>query len=253
MEHILSYRIGSLQKPHLPFQRVADLGVQGLELGWNEQTTVDAVQAAVEPAGLRVTSLQVQAPLEQEDLAQSLDAHAEVAAALGAQYLFVSVRTGELEQEAAYQRLREAGDAVGSHAVYLAMETHPDLCENGDKMRATMAAVNHPWVRINYDTANVYFYNEGVDTVVEARKAAQYVRGVHLKDTMGGFRDNRFPVFGQGIVDFAGVGAVLDEAGYSGPYCMELEGPYFRDSEPDDLAAKVQGCVAHLRSLGLVR
>lgn len=253
MANLLSYRAGSLQKPHLPFARLADMGIQGLELVWNEQTTVDAVRAAVEPARLRVTSIHAPSPLDSSELPAILERHAEFAQALGASYLFVSVHAGQMPRPEAYERLRHAGDAVGNHGVYLAMETHPDLCQNGTQMAQTMAGINHKWVGVNYDTANIYYYNQGVNTVEEVKKAARFVRGVHLKDTLGGFHDGNFPVFGEGIVDFVGVGRELAAAGYSGPLCMELEGGVFDPSQPEDLAAKVKQCVAHLRDVGLVK
>ena len=252
MARLLSYRTGSLQKPHLPFTRIAELGIQGLELVWNDETRVDAVKAAVEAAGLRVTSIHAPSPLDDDGLPELLGRHAEYAAELGASYLFVSVHAGEMPRQEAYDRLRRAGDAVGRHEVYLAMETHPDLCQNANNMLETMAGVGHPWIGVNYDTANVYYYNEKVDTVEEVKKAVGQVRGVHLKDTMGGFHDGNFPVFGEGIVDFAAVAAVLDGAGYTGPYCMELEGGAFDAGKPDELADKVARCVAHLRQVGVV-
>ena len=253
MTHLLSYRVGSLQKPHLPFSQVADMGIQGLELVWNDQTTVAAVQAALKPSGLKITSVHAPSPLDDDQLPAILGRHAEYAAALGAGYLFASVRAGELPKQQAYDRLRKAGDAVGKHGVYLALETHPDLCQNSANMLETMAGVNNPWVGINYDTANVCYYNEGIDTVEEARKAAPHVRGVHFKDTMGGFRDGNFPVLGEGIVDFQAVGKVFDASGFSGPYCMELEGGTFDSRKPDELAVKVGRCVAHLKKVGVVK
>ena len=252
MSHVLSYRAGSLQKPHLPFAQLADMGIQGLELVWNDQTTVDAVQAALNSTGLRVTSVHAPSPLADDQLPDILGRHAECAAALGASYLFVSVHAGDMPKQEAFDRLKKAGDAVGRHEVYLALETHPDLCQNGTNMLETMAGVDHPWVGINYDTANIYYYNEPIDTVEEVKKAARHVRGVHLKDTMGGFHDGNFPVFGEGIVDFPAVGQVLDAAGYTGPYCMELEGGTFDPGKPDELADKVGRCVAHLRKVGIV-
>lgn len=254
MANLLSYRINTLQRPHLPFARLAELGIQGLELVWNDQTTVAAVEAALRPSGLRVTSIHAPSPLEDDRLPQILGQHAEYAAALGASYLFVSVHAGErMSRQEAYDRLRRAGDAVGAHQIYLALETHPDLCQNGNNMLETMAGVNHPWVGINYDTANIYYYNQNVNTVKEIEKAAKYVRGVHLKDTMGGYHDGNFPVFGEGIVDFAGIKRALDAVGYSGPFCMELEGGTFDPSKPEDLAAKTAQCIAHLKKVGVVK
>ena len=253
MPNLLAYRIGSLQKPHLPFAQVAEFGIQGLELVWNEETTTDAVAAALELHSLRVTSIHAPSPLEDDNLPQVLGQHAAQAAELGASYLFVSIHAGDMPRSEAHDRIRRLGDAVGAHQVYLAMETHPDLCQNAANMLETMAGVAHPWVGVNYDTANVYYYNENVDTVAELKQVASHVRGVHLKETVGGFKDGNFPVFGEGIVDFAAVAEVLGQAGYAGPCTMELEGGQFDPGQPEDLAAKVGQCVAHLRKVGALK
>lgn len=247
----LSYRIGLLKKPHLPFAKVAELGIRGLELVWDQETTAALVEAALKPHGLRVTSIHVPCPLGDENLPRAIGEQAAQAAALGAGYMFVSAHAEPLTRQQAYDRLRRLGDAVGAHQVSLALETHPDLCQNGAQMAQTMQAVNHPWVGVNYDTANVYYYNEKVNTVEELKKAVSQVRGVHLKDTHGGYRDGNFPVFGEGIVDFAAVDQVLRAAGYSGAYAMELEGGAFDSSKPDELAQKVARCVAHLKKVGI--
>ena len=252
MPHPLSYRIGTLDQPHLPFAQVAEMGIQGLELVWRDATTTDQAGTALESSGLRVTSLHANCPLEDDSLPGVLGEIAAQAADLGAAYLFVSLHAGDTPKPEAFERIRRLGDAVGEHQVYLAMETHPDLCQNAANMLETMAGVNHPWVGINFDTANLHYYSEGLDTEAELRQVASHVRGVHLKDTFGGYRDGDFPVFGEGIVDFAAVDRILTEAGYTGACTMELEGGTFDTNQPEDLAAKVAQCVAHLRRAGVV-
>jgi len=46
---------------------------------------------------------------------------------------------------------------------------------------------------------------------------------VHLKDARGGQGNWDFPAIGQGHVDFERVLAILREAGYTGPYSVEIE------------------------------
>ena len=89
-------------------------------------------------------------------------------------------------------------------------------------------------------------------TAEELKQAVSHVRGVHIKDTFGGFHDGNFPVLGEGIVDFAAVKRVLQDGGYKGPLVMELEGGVFDSSKPDDLADKVKRCVSHLREMRVV-
>ena len=251
MKNLLAYRIGSIEKPSLPFEQVAEMGIVGVEAMWNEETTAAKVEAALKPSGLRMTSLCSRCPLEDDDLPRRLGTLAAQGAQLGAISMFVSAHAGdEMSKQEAYDRLRRLGDAVGEHRIVLTLETHPDLCQNAANMSETMAEVDHPWVGVNYDTANIYYYNEHVDTVVELKKAAKYVRSVHLKDTYGGFRDGNFPVFGEGIVDFAAIAEVLSGVGFAGPYTMELEGRNFDARKPEELAEKVAACVAHLKKVG---
>lgn len=250
MANLLAYRIGTLQKPSLPYARVAELGIQGLEMVWNEETTPKAVSAALKSHGLRLTSLHVNCPLEDDNLPRTMGEQAAQAAEMGVVYFFVSVHAGSMPKPQAYERLRRLGDAVGAHRIFLAMETHPDLCQNAANMLETMAGVKHPWVGVNFDTGNVYYYNHKVDGAEELEKVAIHVRGVHLKDTFGGYHDGNFPVLGEGIVDFAKAAELLAQAGYTGPCTMELEGGAFDPSKPEDLADKVGRSVAHLKKVG---
>lgn len=251
MKNPLAYRIGSIEKPNLPFEQVAEMGIEGVEVMWSEETTAADVEAALRSSGLRMTTLGARCPLEDDDLPSRFGAFAAQGKELGAIALFVSAHAGDaMSKQEAHDRLRRLGDAVGEHGIFLTMETHPDLCQNGANMLETMAEVHHPWVGINYDTANIYYYNEQVDTVEEVKEAAQYVRSVHLKDTYGGFKDGNFPVFGKGIVDFAAVAEVLSDVSFAGPYTMELEGRNFDARNPEELAEKVAACVAHLKQVG---
>ena len=252
MANTLSYRAGALESPNLPWASITAAGVEGVELNWTDGLTAAAVEAALSPHGLRVTSLSVGCPLDDAALSSRLTHQAAVAADLGARYLFTSVKGDGITLEQVGAKLRVLGDAVGTYEVALALETHPELCTNAERMNATMTAVDHPWVGVNYDTANVYYYNHGIDTVDQVRRCVAHVRGVHLKDTRGGYHDHDFPVFGEGIVDFAAVHEVLRGAGYDDAYCMELEGPAFRREDPKDLADKVGRCAAHLKGLGVV-
>ena len=252
MANILSYRIGNPRKPQLELSRVAALGIPCVEVNLGLDEDAGEIKALLADHGLRAATLSSPCPLADEGLFDIFENYCGKAAILGCDGIFTSVKAGEMPLDDAYARLRKVGDIGAKHGVKIGMETHPDLCENGGKAAATMAAIGHPNVGVNYDTANVYYYNEGIDTVEEVKKAAACTVSVHLKDTMGGFHDARFPEFGQGVVDFAAVFAVLNGIGFTGPFTMELEGPMMRAETQDDMEAHVRGCVEHLRGLGLV-
>ena len=77
-------------------------------------------------------------------------------------------------------------------------------------------------MKVNYDTANVEFYG-GVKAVDDLQAIAPHLAHVHLKETTGGKGVWNFPAIGAGSVDFAGVSRSSSDAGYTGPYSVELE------------------------------
>jgi len=252
MPNILSYRIGSPKRPQLALDRVKAIGIPCVEIDLGPDEDAAEAKELLAQHGLRAATLTAPCPLGKPELFDLFENYCAKAATLGCSGLFTSVHAGELPLDQAYQRLRGIGDIAAKHGIKVGMETHPDLCENGSKGAASMAAVNHPSVGINYDTANVYYYNQGIDTVEEVKKEARYVVSVHLKDTMGGFHDGTFPEFGKGVVDFAGVFNVLNGVGFAGPFTMELESADTTSSDPAVQEKHVRACVEHLRGLHLV-
>jgi inosose dehydratase len=165
-------------------------------------------------------------------------------------YLFVSAKCGETPLATVYERLRAAGDAAARHNVLIVMETHPELVTNAEVALQTMQGVNHPNVRVNFDTANIYFYNRGLDGVRELERIAPFVGAVHLKDTNGGYRAWHFPALGRGVVRFRETFSVLDESGYTGPYTLEIEGIEGEAKTERRIFDRIAESVGYLRALG---
>ena len=252
MANILSYRIGYADRPQLPLDRIAGLGIKWVEIDLAEGQAACEALRLLEPHGLRVATLTMFLNLADDGLIEQVTAAAANGQALGAMGLLAVTHSGGAPLATCHALLRQTCDIAASRGLWVAIETHPDLCENGAKAAAILAAVNHPAFGWNLDTANIYYYNHGTDTVTEARQAASQVLGVHAKDTDGGFESARFPNLGEGVVDFAGVGAVLREAGFTGPYTLELEGIAGAADSVERMEANVAACADHLRSLGLV-
>jgi sugar phosphate isomerase/epimerase len=252
MANVLSYRIGHPKKPQLALARVKAIGIPCVEIDLAPEDDAQEAKELLAGHGLRAATLTAPCPLAEPTLFGVFEKYCAKAATLGCSALFVSVHAGKVPLEEAYARLRRLGDIAASRGVKIGMETHPDLCENGTKGAATIAAIGHPNVGINYDTANVYYYNHGINSVEEVRKEARCVVSVHLKDTMGGYEDFTFPDFGKGVVDFAGVFKVLSGVGFTGPFTMELEGAFATSPDPAEQEGHVRACVEHLRGLGLV-
>lgn len=253
MSNVISYRIGYVDQPQLPLNRVADVGLTHVEIVVREpdQTAADIMEL-LDRHGLKTGSVSAPCPIEEEAVFGIFEKYSSLAEEVGAGILFTSVHSGGMDLQKVYDRLRKLGDIVAKHNVVIAMETHPDLCMNGDQQVERMSAINHPNVGVNFDTANIYYYNHSVDTVEELKKSKDYVKAVHLKDTTGGFEDPNFPVFGKGVVDFTRVFEIMGSQGYYGPYTMELEGPVVTADNPNAMEEHVVGCLDHLRALGLM-
>ena len=158
----------------------------------------------------------------------------------------------EEQRRLVLDHLREIGDAAGSLGLVVALETHKGPTQNAEAMLRLMDDLNHPSLRINFDTGNIAYYNPGVDPADELERVKHLVRNVHVKDNRGGFEDWYFPAVGDGgAVDFRRVREVLDGVGYQGAYTIEIEGIQ-GEPEPglDGRSQRVARSVAHLRDCG---
>jgi L-ribulose-5-phosphate 3-epimerase len=127
------------------------------------------------------------------------------------------------ENEAAFLgNIGALADEAERAGIVVALEIHGDIMASGEITLPLLERIGRDSVKINYDTANVVYYS-GESAVDDLPKVADQVVHVHLKDTPGGKGVWSFGTIGSGVVDFAGVLRILDEAGYTGPYSVELE------------------------------
>jgi inosose dehydratase len=156
------------------------------------------------------------------------------------------------ERRTVLDHLRRIGDTAGSLGVTVALETHKGPTQNADAMLALMGDLDHPHVRLNFDTGNIAYYNRGADPCDELERVKHLIRNVHVKDSRGGFEDWFFPAVGDGgFVDFARVRQILDGVGFAGPYTIEIEG-ILGEPEPglEGRHERVARSVQHLRKCG---
>jgi inosose dehydratase len=150
------------------------------------------------------------------------------------------------------------GDVAQEYGLVIILETHPPLILNGDVGRKTMEKVNHPAIRINYDTANMFHYNKKIDGLEELRKILPFVEGVHLKESNKKFKSWYFPGFGEGdgCMDFKGVFDLLNNreepVPFFGPFTMEIEGiKGEKKLTLEESKARVAISVDYLRNIGV--
>jgi inosose dehydratase len=164
--------------------------------------------------------------------------------------MFLSVKHPGVGKQIVYERLRQAGEIAKRHGVVIALETHPDMGTNGDVQLETMRQIDHPNVRVNFDTGNITFYNKGTTAVAELRKIIDFVATVELKDHDGQYKTWTFPPLGQGKVDFPEVLRILREHHYTGPLTLEVEGIEGVPWDERQTKKAIAESAAYIRSLG---
>jgi len=233
---------------HLAFEYLPKAGIENVEIPPPLPGEIDETMAKLKEHGLTATSLIARVNLGVQEEIETLLQTIDTARKMDVGIIFCSTRSGDLPGNEPFEKLVELGDIAAKNQAVISMETHPDICQNADQMLRTMAAVDHPNVRLNLDPANLYYYNEGVDAIEELERVKEYVASVHLKDTNGGFKEGKFPVLGLGVVDFPRLFKILNERGFHGPFTLELEGISGLSLEATH--QRVVDCVQYLRRIG---
>jgi len=248
--NLLSCNLGSYRGHYeAGLNHLPTIGVKHVEIGLPSADEVENVLANLAAHGLRPATVMAHAEVKTDEFVDQFVSHCAVASRTGVKVIFTSVHAGETPKADAYARLRKVGDEAAKYGLLIAMETHPDLMQNGDNALETLRAIDHPNIRMNFDTANIMYYNEGTTTVAELEKIAPYVASVHLKDSNGRPHAWDFPTIGTGIVDFPRVIRILNDVGFTGPFTMELEGVEGQQFNADDACEDVAASVAYLRSI----
>jgi len=208
-------------------------------------------------AGLGLTPITVAAfcDLLEPGQVEALRRRIDFACLLGASYVLTDA-TGRPEYEGFRQKLlnslRHAADYADDHGVRIALEIHEGPTRNGQLAAKFLDALNHPNVGINYDTGNVYYYNEGIEPGEDVKHIADRVIHAHLKDTSGGKGEWQFCALGEGRVQFPSVIGTLQSAGFRGPYSLEVEGVQGEDLNREGHMARVLKSLDYLRQIGLI-
>lgn len=253
MKNIIACNLGSYRQFGAnAYSHLAEIGLTNVEIGVPSVDGVEALQSELKSHGLTATSLLGRCDVQSESVVEDFQNTLNIANEMGVKVIFVSVHAGETDKNVVYERLHAIGENAEPLSVNVCLETHPDMAHNGDISLETMKGVDHPNIRINFDTGNVYYYNHNVDAVSEVKKIVDYVGAVHLKDTNGGYRTWHFPTLGEGVVDYKSVFQTLNDAGFYGPFTMELEGIEGENLDEAGVKARVADSLQHLKDIGVI-
>jgi sugar phosphate isomerase/epimerase len=220
----------------------ADEALAGIAAAGFRHVELSAVPGNTDHVDVHADPAEIRAKLEHHGLqVVSVSGHSNLTTPEGLEYGLAVVRWAERfgvpivntavgghapdvdESEAAFlANIGTLADAAQAAGLTVALEIHGDLMASGEKSIPLLDKIDHPAVGVNYDTANVEYY-AGTSAVDDLPAIADRVKHVHLKDARGGQGNWDFPAVGEGHVDFERVLAVLRDAGYDGPYSVEIE------------------------------
>lgn len=224
---------------------VFESGVLGAD---TPEEAIDAFAAYLKEKGVRVITANSGGDLEDRAVVERVRRCLGIAKRLGATQMVIACPK---KSKAVLDHLLELADAALELGIRLALETHPPLVTNAEAGLATMRELNHKNIGINYDVANVYYYNERIDTLAELEKLIDHITHVHLKDSRKRYQDWYFPALGQGEIELDKVITRLNRAGFYGPMSIEIEG-IKGEPQPtlEEIQRRVEDSVRYLESIG---
>ena len=178
---------------HLP-----TLGMHYVFLATPAADQVASIQERLRDHHLRPLVLRGDTDLGRPSSVDELAGQLAVIERMGVKYMFLSPKHTGVSKQVAYERLRRAGDIARRHGVTIVLETHPDLGGTADAHRETMRQIHHPNVRVNFDTGNITYYNQGTDAVTELKKIIDYVATVESERPQRPVQGLELPGAGQG-------------------------------------------------------
>ena len=222
------------------FNSIKEIGFQYIELGYAENyfdtmikkpeemshKDIDNINRLSNKYGVQVYALSVFFYLMHENAASRLKKVIDVAASLNASTIVTD--TGDIgpDEEAKkqifYKEASEIADYARSKNINICFEIHGGWHSNGKQGAEIIKTINHPNIRLNYDTANVIFFDGG-NPEEDLAYAIPYMSFMHLKDKIGGAGVWNFPALGDGEINFIKIFKMLKD--YDGPISVEIELP----------------------------
>jgi L-ribulose-5-phosphate 3-epimerase len=245
--------IRHIEVPALPMRLAAKFDLTTFAPESMDERDLAMLKERFEKMGFTPVTVAAFCDLLDASQTEALRRRIDFAESLGARYVITDATgEGREERRKVINALRWMGDYAGEREIRIALETHEGPTRNGKMAREFLAEVNHPQVGLNYDTGNIYYYNDDLDPAKDIKEIGDKVVHVHLKDTLGGKGEWRFCALGDGRVKFPAIIETLKSAGFNGPYGLEIEGEEGEDLNREQTLQRVIKSLDYLRQIGLI-
>lgn len=151
----------------------------------------------------------------------------KLAAFFGCDYIVSSVGEAHLKDrevssdEILIENIKGLIPYLEQFKLRLVLEIHGQHA-TGKILKDITDAAASPWVKINYDTANVIFHGK-TDPVEDIDSCMEDIAYMHLKDKAGEATEWNFPALGKGRIEFQALFIKLQQAGNDCPFSLEIE------------------------------
>ena len=188
-----------------------------------DQKVVDGVLDLCKKYGLILQAIAGHTRLMQEDSVKNFKTVLDFASR--ARIKFVTTDTGEVkdkeDERKFYTDIAELADYAKDKGVVICFEMHGNWCNNGKKGAEIIKIINHPNIKLNYDTGNVILYGM-VRPEEDIKYAIPYMGYLHIKEHGNGkMGEWNFPALGDGVLNFNKIFDLLKD--YNGPSSVEIE------------------------------
>ncbi|MBI2194635.1 MAG: sugar phosphate isomerase/epimerase [Planctomycetes bacterium] len=129
------------------------------------------------------------------------------------------------ECEAMAECLKRCRDFIERDEVYLAVDNHGHVTNDGDLQARLFRLVGSPFVGANLDTMNYRWMGHAVETCDRFYDLmAPYTFHTHMKDGRGSQKEYVGEALGEGEIHLLHALRALKRSGYRGVFCSEWEG-----------------------------
>ncbi len=116
-------------------------------------------------------------------------------------------------------------EAAEKNDVYLAVDNHGHVTNDGDLQLELYQRVGSDRVGANMDTMNYRWAGHSLEKIAHFYEIiAPYTFHTHMKDGTGSLGEYRGAALGEGEIDLAYAAKCLKDVGYDGVWCAEYEG-----------------------------
>lgn len=200
-----------------------------------DSASIESLKQKLKSEGLKLASISGHCELGRPEGLEQLKRRIEFAAEMGVKV--VSTGTGVInnsdEEKRFYDSIGAAAEFAGSIGVSIALETGGNYATDGKKTAEIVDRVDSSHLGINYDPANAIAWG-GANPLEDVKHVVHRLIHVHIKDQMGGAGVEKYPVIGDGEVDFNRFFRILADNGYTGDFGVEVDLPRGKSAEEAD-------------------